>query len=62
MQAPPVNAFSIRDFCLTYAIGRTLAYSEIASGRLPAKKVGKRTVILRSDADRWATQLPRATR
>jgi hypothetical protein len=54
------NAFSIRDFCLAYAIGRTLAYAEISAGRLAARKVGNRTVILRNDAERWASLLPAA--
>ncbi|WP_395820341.1 DNA-binding protein [Devosia sp.] len=51
-------ALSVSDFCAYYGIGKTLAYEEIATGRLRAKKVGKRTIILAADAARWAASLP----
>ena len=34
------RAFSVTEFCLGYGIGRTIAYQEIAAGRLRAVKVG----------------------
>ena len=33
-------------------------YDEIHRGRITAKKLGKKTVILRTDADAWAASLP----
>lgn len=51
-------ALSIADFCAAYSIGRTLAYEEIAAGRLRAKKAGSRTLILQRDAQAWAESLP----
>ena len=59
-QPNAASAYSIRDFCLAYGIGRSLTYVEIASGRLPARKVGNRTLILKADAEDWAKRLPSA--
>jgi excisionase family DNA binding protein len=47
------QAFSIKTFCDTWGISRQLAYKEINAGRLAAVKVGRRTLIRRSDAQRW---------
>jgi len=33
-------------------------YQEIGAGRLIARKIGRRTVILRSDYERWLNSLP----
>jgi hypothetical protein len=33
-------------------------YDELKRGRIRAKKLGKKTVILRSDAENWASSLP----
>lgn len=52
------NAYTINAFCAAYGIGRTLTYEEIASGRLKARKVGNRTLILVDDAKEWAQALP----
>lgn len=58
-EQPSVScALSVAAFCVAYSIGRTLAYEEIAAGRLRAKKVGSRTLILQSDAQAWADSLP----
>jgi predicted DNA-binding transcriptional regulator AlpA len=55
---PIPNALTINAFCATYGIGRSLVYEEIKCGRLQARKVGARTVILRQDAEAWARSLP----
>ncbi len=52
------SALTVNAFCAAYGIGRTRTYEEIASGRLRARKVGNRTLILRSDAQAWASALP----
>ena len=54
----PVSAYTIKQFCEEFGIGRSLAYAEIAAGRLRSRKVGKRTLVLRSDAEKWAALLP----
>ena len=47
------GALSIPKFCNDYSIGRSLAYEEIASGRLKAVKIGRRTVIPVRNAEAW---------
>lgn len=50
-------AYSIRGFCQAYTVGRSLAYREIAIGRLQAVKAGRRTIILKAEAEAWAASL-----
>jgi len=52
------EAFSVREFCARYGICKQTFYDEIHRGRITAKKLGKKTVILRTDADAWAASLP----
>jgi excisionase family DNA binding protein len=52
------RAMSIAEFCQRYGVGRTTAYGEINSGRLRARKIGKRTVITDDDAEHWLEDLP----
>jgi hypothetical protein len=54
----PIGALTISSFCRVYNLGRTFVYSEISRGRLEARKAGSRTIILRTEADRWAACLP----
>lgn len=48
MSAPacPKLAYSIREACEASSLGRSTIYTLIASGRLQARKVGGRTVVL----------------
>jgi predicted DNA-binding transcriptional regulator AlpA len=52
------EAFGVREFCARYGICRQTFYDEVKRGRIKAKKLGKKTVILRSDAENWAASLP----
>ena len=52
------GAMTISEFCETYHVGRTFLYQEIKAGRLSARKAGSKTLILTSEADRWARALP----
>jgi hypothetical protein len=52
------RAMSIRTFCENYGVGRTVTYSEIRSGRLKARKLGRRTIITTDDAEEWLNCLP----
>src|SRR5215471_8313308 len=52
------EAFGVREFCARYGICRQTFYDEVKRGRIKAKKLGKKTVILRSDAEKWAASLP----
>jgi len=49
--------FSINDFCQWASIGRTAAYAELKAGRLSARKFGRRTLIAKSEAERWLGSL-----
>jgi hypothetical protein len=51
-------AHTISDVEKRACIGRTLIYSEIASGRLKARKIGRRTVVLNADLLTWLKALP----
>jgi excisionase family DNA binding protein len=50
------HCFSLKEFCFRNGIGRTTAYKEIKAGRLHTKKVGRRTLILRAEEQRWLAQ------
>jgi excisionase family DNA binding protein len=52
------RAMSIAEFCERYGPGRTKTYEELKSGRLRARKIGKRTVITEDDAEDWLLRLP----
>ena len=51
-------AYSVTEFCKIYGLGRTRAYAEIGSGRLKAKKIGRRTVVPAEAAEEWLSRLP----
>jgi hypothetical protein len=53
-------AMTIDQFCRSYCVGRTKAYGELKSGRLVARKLGAKTIILRDDAEKWLRSLPAA--
>jgi hypothetical protein len=52
------RAMSIAEFCRDYGTGRTTAYQEIKSGRLQARKCGKRTIVTEDAAEAWLQSLP----
>jgi len=49
---------SVNEFCLQAGIGRTMLYQEISSGRLVARKCGRRTIIPVSELNNWLERLP----
>lgn len=52
------RAMSVTEFSVRYGIGRTTTYEELKSGRLRARKIGKRTIISEDDAEAWLRSLP----
>ena len=54
MQVPPQKmAISVSEFCSAYSIGRSTFYQLVKSDHIRPLKVGKRTVIAVSEAQRW---------
>jgi len=53
-------ALTLKDFCDAYRVCRETAYQQIRTGRLRAVKLGRKTLILRADADAWAASLRQA--
>ena len=51
-------AFTIEEAATAAGIGRTLIFEEIREGRLIARKVGRRTIILVADLDLWLKSRP----
>jgi excisionase family DNA binding protein len=55
--SPHRLSYSIRRLAQQTDVGRSTIYEEISSGRLTARKVGRRTIVRRSDAIRWLRSL-----
>jgi len=51
-------ALSVAEFCRICSIGRSTFYLEVKAGRISIRKVGKRTLIPASEAERWLGSLP----
>lgn len=51
-------ADTVREACKRLSIGRSRLYEEINERRLEARKVGRKTLILRSSQDQWLASLP----
>lgn len=51
-------AYRIDDACSIAGVGRTLLYAAIRDGKLKAKKMGRRTLILRTSLEAWLAALP----
>ena len=54
------KALTCREACRLTGIGRTKLYDEIREGRLKARKLGSRTLILADDLAAWLQNLPPA--
>jgi len=52
------GAISVQEFCRWACIGKTKAYAEVKAGRLQLRKIGAKSIILRSDAEAWLRDLP----
>jgi excisionase family DNA binding protein len=55
------EGLSIPEACTVAGLGRTSIYDAIAAGNLPARKFGKRTIILRGDLNNFLAALPLMT-
>ncbi|WP_408068481.1 helix-turn-helix domain-containing protein [Xanthobacter oligotrophicus] len=60
MMSAASRPFAIRpnDFPALYGISRTRAFGLIASGALPARKVGRTTLVLSEDVEKFLRSRP----
>jgi len=54
------GAFTVKEFLAWSRISRTTFYKEVSAGRINLRKVGKSSLVLRKDAERWLSALPAA--
>jgi excisionase family DNA binding protein len=55
---PQPEALTIVEAKVRAGCGRLMIYQEIQSGRLRARKLGRRTLILAADLSAWLANLP----
>jgi hypothetical protein len=55
------GALSMDQLCLYIGSGKTKVYAEAKAGRLELRKIGSKTIALRSEADRYLRSLPTTT-
>jgi hypothetical protein len=53
------KSYSLSEFARQNDIGLTTVRGEIKSGRLVARKIGRRTIITPEDASDWRDRLPK---
>lgn len=53
------EALTVRQFCSNYGIGQTKFYEEVATGRLEARRSGRRVLVTREAATAWLDSLPK---
>jgi excisionase family DNA binding protein len=58
MSTPPRVAYSVPEAMLALGLCRDSIYKLINSGQLPAKKIGRRTLVLASDLENFLKALP----
>jgi excisionase family DNA binding protein len=64
ISSPPASVsplLSVAEACEYLKVRKSFLYVLIGSGDLPARKLGARTFILRSDADNLIENLPQTT-
>jgi excisionase family DNA binding protein len=54
----PKLFYSVSETCGLLSLGRTKLYELIASGELPLRKVGRKSLLAAVDLTRWADHLP----
>ena len=53
-------AYTIAEVCALASVGRTTVYQSINEGQLRAVKLGRRTLILAEDLQKWLGGMPSA--
>jgi hypothetical protein len=50
--------YSIAEFCEVFAVGKSFTFEQIAADKLLTRKAGRKTLILKTDAEAWLNALP----
>lgn len=58
MHQPLSAALTVNEFLEWANLSRTKFYEQISSGELETRKLGKKTLVLRTEAERWLNSLP----
>jgi excisionase family DNA binding protein len=58
-EPPAMRAYSIPQAMFALNIGRDKLYKLIREGKLPARKLGRKTLILATDLEAFLESLPR---
>ncbi len=53
-----VLSYSVADAVKASGVGRSFLYEQIRAGKLKARKLGRRTLILAADLQSWLAALP----
>ena len=59
METPHRRAYSVPETMCVLGLCRDSVYKLINTGQLPARKIGRRTVVLESDLQAFLEALPR---
>ena len=60
MENTLIKALNIPQVCEATGFSKSKVYDEIKAGNLPARKAGKRTLVLIKDLQAYLDNLPRA--
>jgi excisionase family DNA binding protein len=52
------RALSVKEACNYISLGRTSFYKLVKSGQIPARKCGRRTIVLASELEQALKSLP----
>jgi excisionase family DNA binding protein len=52
------GAMTVDEFCGWARIGRSKFYQEVQEGRIRLRKIGRKSVVIRQDAEAWLSSLP----
>ncbi len=58
MENTKTGALTVKEFLAWSRISRATFYKQVNEGRIPLKKVGKRSLVRRADAESWLNSLP----
>jgi len=55
-----IAAFTVQEFLIWARMGRNKFYDEVNEGNIKIRKLGRKTLILKTDAMAWLNALPEA--